>query len=78
MKNAEHTLGGGAVEDSAGGGPLGTLLPPVIAGAAEGLHHAVHRLAEEDGDLFVLAPVLVRPGADDEQTAFGTEVEALL
>jgi len=51
-------------------------LQPVVAGAAEGLHHAVHRLAEEDGDLFVLAPVLVRPRADEEQTTGHALVEA--
>ena len=56
---------------------LSALFPPVIAGAAEGLRHAVHRLAEKDGDLFVLAPVLVLPWADDEQTVCGTEVETV-
>lgn len=72
---AGHTVGGG----SAGGTVLfRVLFPPVVTEAAEGLRDAVHRLAEGDGDGVVLAPVLVLPGGDEEQTAFGAMREALL
>ena len=50
------------------GEPLGTSLfsvfPPVVFQVAEGLGYAVHRLAEGDGDLLVLATVVVLPGGD--------------
>ena len=52
---------------------MNTLFPPIVFCPAEGLRYTVHGLAEEDGDLFVLASVLVFPRADEEQTAFGTE-----
>ena len=49
------------------GKPLDTLFfifPPVVFQVAEGLGYAVHRLAEGDGDLLVLATVVVLPGGD--------------
>ena len=50
------------------GEPLSTSLffifPPVVFQVAEGLGYAVHRLAEGDGDLLVLATVVVLPGGD--------------
>ena len=59
----------------AAGEPLGTLFsvfPPVVFLAAEGLGNAVHRLAEGNGDLLVLATVLVLPRGDQEQPICGT------
>ena len=49
------------------GGPLNTLFfifPPVVLLAAEGLGYTVHRLTEGDGNLFVLATILVLPRGD--------------
>ena len=59
----------------AAGEPLNTLFsvfPPVILLAAEGLGNAVHCLAEGNGDLLVLATVLVLPRGDQEQPICGT------
>ena len=44
------------------------MLPPGVAGAAEGLRQAVHGLAALDVDGITLGPVLVPPRGDDEQT----------
>lgn len=72
---AGHTIGGG----NAGGTVLfRVLFPPVVTEAAEGLRHAVHRLAEGDGDGVVLAPVLVLPRGDEQHATLGTMREALL
>ena len=49
------------------GEPLNTLFfifPPVVLLAAEGLGYTVHRLTEGDGNLFVLATILVLPRGD--------------
>ena len=59
----------------AAGESLGTLFsvfPPVVFLAAEGLGNAVHRLAEGNGYLLVLATVLVLPRGDQEQPVCGT------
>ena len=50
--------------------------PPIIFGAAKGLGNAVHRLAEGNGDLLVLATVLVLPRGNQQQLAFCTLVDA--
>ena len=59
----------------AAGEPLNTLFsvfPPVVFLAAEGLGNAVHRLAEGNGYLLILATVLVLPRGDQEQPVCGT------
>ena len=52
--------------------------PPVIAGAAEGLRHAVHCLAFKSCYLFVLAAIQITPWGEEEQAACSTEGDALL
>lgn len=44
---------------------------------AQGLRHAVHRLAKRHCNLFGIAPVVVFPGADEEQTTGHALVEAV-
>jgi len=51
--------------------------PPAVPGAAEGLRHAVHRLAERDGDGLVFTPVFVLPGGEEEKAAFCTGSDAV-
>ena len=52
-------------------------MPPGVLEAAEGLRHAVHRLAEGDGDGVVLVAEFVLPGGDKEKTTGSTEGDVL-